>query len=301
MSKILITGASGLIGTRLIEMLLQHGHEVVRLSRSKGLLQERNVQSFVWDVSKGTVEEEAFHGVDAVVHLAGASVADQRWTEKRKREILESRTKSTALLAQFIERNPQVKVLISASGIGYYGEGTDHVFTEEDKQGSDFLALVVDAWEKKANKIPCKRIVKLRTGIVLSEKGGALKEMMAPIKFFVGAPLGTGRQYMSWIHIDDLCRMFIKAIEDETMNGVYNATGPYAVTNTELTTAIAKVLRRPLWLPNVPGFVLKILLGEMADMVLTGSQVSSKKIQQKGFQFQFSDLHQALENLLRKS
>ena len=295
MSKILITGASGLIGARLTEMLLLQGHQVVHLSRSKGVA---NIPIFVWDVNAGTVDERAFHGVDAVIHLAGAGVAEKRWTEKRKREILESRTRSAALIAQVLEKNQNVKLVISASGIGFYGEGTDTIFTEGDPQGSDFLAGVVEAWEKEVDKIPCKRIVKLRTGIVLSEKDGALKEIMTPIRFFVGAPLGTGDQYMSWIHIDDLCRMFIKVIEDETMTGVYNATGPGAVTNAEMTRAIAKVLKRPLWLPNIPAFVLRIFLGEMAEIVLTGSQVSSKKIQQTGFQFQFPDLNQALENLL---
>lgn len=304
MSKILITGASGLIGTRLTEMLLQRGHEVSHLSRPKGVgpvEKAGKVRSFVWDVNAGTADEEAFRHVDEVVHLAGAGVADQRWTENRKREILESRTKSSELLAKGIEENQNIKVVVSASGIGYYGMGgSDVLFTEEDKLGTDFLAHVVDAWEKAVDKIPVKRIVKLRTGIVLSEKDGALKKMMAPIQFFVGAPLGTGDQYMSWIHIDDMCRMYIKAIEDESMRGVYNATAPKAVTNTELTQAIARVLKRPLWLPAVPAFVLKIFLGEMADMVLTGSQVSSKKIQQAGFQFQFPDLDQALKNLLKK-
>ena len=304
MSKVLITGASGLIGTRLTEMLLQKGYEVAHLSRSKGLglssSEADEVPTFVWDVNAGTVDQAAFCDVDAVVHLAGAGVADQRWTEKRKREILESRTKSAALLAKGINGNQHVKVVVAASGIGYYGEGTHHVFTEADGQGRDFLAGVVDSWEKEVDKIPCKRIVKLRTGIVLSEKDGALKKMMTPVKFFAGAPLGSGDQYMSWIHIDDLCSMYIKSIEDEAMRGVYNATSLYAVTNTELTRAIARVLKRPLWLPNVPAFVLKALLGEMADMVLTGSQVSSKKIQQTGFQFQFPDLNQALENLVQK-
>jgi len=297
-SKILITGASGLIGKRITEMLEQQGHTVAHLGRTK---KSGRVTSFVWDVNLGTMEEESFMGVDAIIHLAGAGVADQRWTKKRKQEILESRTKSTALLARYLEKYPNVKAVVSASAIGYYGFGlTDKKYTEESEPGSDYLASVVKAWEGEIDRIQNKRVVKLRIGIVLSEQGGALKEMMKPIQWRIGAPLGTGKQYMSWIHIDDLCRMFIKAVEDDTMQGAYNATGPYAVTNHELTRAIAKVLRKPLWLPPVPGFVLKILVGEMADIVLNGSIVSSIKIQQKGFKFQFSDLDQALVNLLAK-
>jgi len=298
MSKILITGASGLIGTQLTEMLLQQGHEVFHLGRSK---KSGKIPSFIWDVDTGTVDDEAFRHSEIIIHLAGAGVADKRWTEKRKTEILESRTKSTALLAKCLEKNQTVKTVISISAIGYYGSGTGDIeFTEENKHGNDFLASVVNQWEKAVDKIQQKRLVKLRTGIVLSEKGGALKKMMTPIQWGVGAPLGTGTQYMSWIHIDDLSRIFVKAIEDDTMSGVYNATGPYAVTNAELTQAIAKTLSKPLWLPAVPAFVLKIVLGEMADMVLEGSKVSSKKIQQTGFQFQFPDLNQALENLLKR-
>lgn len=299
MSKILITGASGLIGTRLTEMLIQQGHEVSHLGRTK---KGGKIPSFAWDVNAGVVDQEAFRQPDTIIHLAGTGVADQRWTKNRKREILESRTKSTALLARCVEKNQNIKTVISVSAIGYYGSGgSDTEFIEENKPGSDFLATVVNKWEKAVDKIQRARLVKLRTGIVLSEKGGALKKMMTPIQFGVGTPLGTGTQYMSWIHIDDLCRMFIKAIEDNNMSGVYNATGPYAVTNAELTKAIAMALKKPLWLPPVPAFVLKMMLGEMADIVLEGSKVSSKKIQQAGFQFQFPELNQALENLLKKN
>lgn len=246
------------------------------------------------------IEEDAFDGVDVIVHLAGAGVAEQRWTEKRKREILESRTKSTALLARYLENYPNVKTVVSASAIGYYGFGlTDKEYTEESSPGTDYLASVVSAWEEEVDKIKNKRVVKMRVGIVLSEKGGALKEMMKPVQWGVGSPLGTGKQYMSWIHLDDLCRMFIRAAEDQTMRGAYNATGPYTVTNKELTWAIAKVLHKALWLPPVPEFVLKIVVGEMADIVLNGSIVSSKKIQQTGFTFQFNSLEDALNDLLK--
>jgi uncharacterized protein (TIGR01777 family) len=227
-------------------------------------------------------------------------VADKRWNTKRKLEILESRTKSTALLASALEKNPQVKTIVAASAIGYYGFGlTNHEFTEVSNPGNDFLAKVVRAWEDDVDKIQSARVVKLRIGIVLSEKGGALKEMMQPIKWGAGSPLGTGNQFLSWIHIDDLCRMFIMALENNAMQGAYNATGPYAVTNRDLTRAIAQALHKPLFFPHVPGFVLKIIVGEMADLVLNGSVVSSNKIQTAGFTFQFTKLDDALFDLLK--
>lgn len=259
----------------------------------------RGIPSFVWDVEKGVIDEEAFTGIDTVIHLAGAGVADKRWNERRKQEILTSRTQSTALLARYLQRYPAIKTVVSASAIGYYGFGmTDKAFTEESAPGKDYLATVVQAWEGEVDKIQDKRVVKLRIGIVLSEKGGALVEMAKPIRWGVGSPLGSGRQYMSWIHIDDLCRIFIKAVADESLRGAYNATGPYAVTNRELTCAIAKALHKPLWLPPVPAFVLKIIVGEMAVIVLNGSNVPSKKIQQTGFTFQFPTLGEALHDLL---
>ena len=296
MNKILITGASGLIGTRLTEMLVKLGHEVSHLGRTK---KEDKVPSFLWNVDRGIIDDQALKGVDTVIHLAGAGVADHRWTKKRKQEILESRTRSTALLARYLAQNQNVKTVVSASAIGYYGFGlTDKEFVEESNPGNDFLAQVVKTWEGEVDNIQNKRVVKLRIGIVLSEKGGALKEMMLPIRWGLGTPLGTGKQYISWIHLDDLCRMFVKAVENSSMNGVYNATGPYAVTNFELTRAIAKALHKPLWLPSTPAFVLSILVGEIADIVVNGSVVSSKKIQQTGFEFLHQTLDKALKDLL---
>jgi uncharacterized protein (TIGR01777 family) len=295
MSKILITGASGLVGTRLTQLLLESGHEVSHLGRSK---KAGSIKSFVWDVEKGTLDSEALKNIDIVIHLAGTGIADKRWSEKRKREILESRTKSTALLARHLENNTTVKTVVSASAIGYYGfDLTEKEFTENSPAGKGFLADVVKAWEAEADKIKDKRLVKIRTGIVLSEKDGALNEMAKPVRWGMGAPLGTGDQYVSWIHLDDLCRIFIKAVEDESLHGAYNATAG-AVTNRALTQAIAKTLHKPLWLPAVPAFALTLALGEMAQLVLYGSVVSSKKIEQAGFTFAFSRLDDALNNLL---
>ncbi len=297
----MITGASGLVGSRLTNLLLENGYEVVHLSRKA---KQGKVPAYAWDIPAGVLDQNAFNGVGAVIHLAGAGVADQRWTAKRKREILDSRVKSTQLLIHHLKtRAHHVSTFVSASAIGVYGFGlSNEVFTEESKPGKDFLAQVVTAWEREAQSAQALgiRTVILRIGIVLSKDGGALKEMTKPIGFGVGAPLGTGRQLMSWIHIDDLCRMFLLALEHEAIVGIYNATGVQPVSNKEFTQAVARVLKKPLFLPAVPAFVLKLALGEMADMILNGSYVSSEKIQRAGFTFHFTDLHSALLDLYKK-
>jgi uncharacterized protein (TIGR01777 family) len=298
--RILITGASGLVGAALTTQLLKEGHQVAHLGRTR---RTGRVPSYVWDVEKGFIENGALDGVDAIIHLAGAGIADKPWTTKRKQEILESRTRSSALLHSYLkDATHQVKVFVSASAIGYYGfGGSDEVFTEESKPGSGFLAEVVKAWEGKVDKIDELNIrtVKVRIGIVLSAEGGALKEIAQPVRWGVGAPLGTGKQFMSWIHIEDLCRMFIHAVENESMHGAYNAVTPTPATNREITKAIARALKRPLLLPTVPGFVLKLMLGEMADLVLYGSKVSSEKIQQSGFTYTYADLDKAISSFYK--
>ncbi|MGE0589558.1 MAG: TIGR01777 family oxidoreductase [Cyclobacteriaceae bacterium] len=300
--NILITGGSGLVGTRLTEMLLQKGYQVSHLSRTAG--EDGPIKVFQWDVEKGIVDPKAFESIHAIIHLAGAGIADRPWSEKRKREILESRTHSTALLEKSLKDIPnKVEAFISASAIGYYGyAGSDHVFREEDQPASDFLANVVREWEHAVDRISSSniRVAKLRIGILLSEKGGALVELARPVRLFVGSSLGSGEQYVSWIHIDDVCAMFIHALENN-LNGVYNAVAPEPVTNKELTKAIARTLGRPLWLPNVPAFILKMVLGEMVDLVINGSKVSPAKIERTGFQYRFPDLNEALKDLLKKS
>ncbi len=297
--KILITGASGLIGSRLTELLLKKGYQVSHLSRGR---KSGQVPSFVWDVDKGEMEKPALEGVDAIIHLAGAGVADTRWSKSRKEEILTSRIESSRLLYKKLSTvNHSVKTVVSASAIGYYGFESDEVFIEDSKPGTDFLANVTKQWEEEVDKLASLaiRVVKLRIGIVLSERGGALTEMIKPIKLGVGSPLGTGKQQLSWIHLDDLCEMFIHAVETNSLNGAYNAVSDLWITNAELTKAIAQVLKKPLWLPNVPGFVLKIILGEMADIVLNGSKVSADKIKKTGFVFNYIRLDETLKKLLR--
>ena len=298
MSKILITGGSGLIGRHLTKMLVDRDHEVVHLGRSK---RSSTVKTFVWDVQNRSIEKDAFLGVDTIVHLAGEGIADKRWTPQRKRQILESRTQSTRLLFEHLKANPhQVKTFVSASAIGYYGfDNNDYEFSESDGPGSGFLAEVVKSWEDEVDKMQQLglRVVKIRVGIVLSMDGGALKEMVKPVRFNVGAPLGSGTQNLSWIHIEDLSAIFVKAIEHK-LEGVYNGVGPYAVSNEEFTQAVAKMLNKPLLLPRVPSWSLRLLFGEMADLVIKGNKVSSDKLKSTGFKYRFKTLEAALSDLL---
>ncbi len=309
MSKILITGGSGTVGTRLTTLLLQKGYQVAHLSRSNKNDNKNatpNVKNYVWDIKKGYIQPEAFENLDYIIHLAGAGVADERWTDARKKEILESRTLSTQLLCKYLaETKTPLKAFVSASAIGIYGFDTgNQLLTEESPISSQFLADVVKKWEEEVQKIALIgsqnsiRVAKLRIGIVLSNKGGALVEMAKPVRLFAGAALGTGKQHLSWIHVDDLCKMFIFAIENNNISGEYNAVGVAATTNEILTKSIAKALDKPLFLPNVPAFALNLLLGEMAGMILGGNNVSSEKIQKAGFQFDYTDLDVAVKNLI---
>ena len=301
-TSILLTGASGLVGTRLTALLTQKGYHVSHLGRSK---KSGKVPSYVWDVTKGELDPKALEGVDTIIHLAGAGVAEKRWTERRKKEILESRTKSSALLFDALSKGThRVKTVVSASAIGIYGFGLDEkIFTEESKPGPDYLAKVVVAWEKEVDRIASLgiRVAKIRIGIVLSEKGGALVEMAGPVKMGIGSPLGSGRQVLSWIHLDDLCDIFVKAVEDDSMSGPYNAVTPHPVTNRQMTKAIGEVLDRAVWLPPVPSFVLRVVLGEMTDIVVNGSNISPAKIMKTGFVFRFTQLEEALKDLFKRS
>lgn len=297
--RILITGGTGLVGTRLTELLLHRGHQVVHLSR-----QPRSgvVPAFSWDVKQGTLDERALEGVDAVIHLAGAGVADARWTATRKKEILDSRIDSTNLLGKYLNQHRTISTFISASAIGYYGFITSEAWLDESAPpGTDFLADVTRRWEAAADALaePHLRMVKLRIGIVLSAKGGALAELAKPVRWGFGAPLGSGRQYMSWIHLDDLCAMFIHALENKSVAGTYNAVGPQPATNRQFTEAVAAVLGKKIWLPPVPGFALRLMVGELAAMVLAGTRISCRSMQQTGFVFQFPDLPAAIKQELR--
>jgi uncharacterized protein len=297
--RILITGASGLLGTRLTSLLEERGHEVLHLSRSRGRGKQK---TFLWDVTKQTIEDGAFDGVDVIVHLAGAAVVEKRWSAARKKEIIDSRVQSTALLYKELKsRRHNVQAFVSASAIGYYGFTSPETFTESGSPGTDFLAQVTALWEQEADKIAGLniRLVKMRIGVVLAKNGGALKPIADTVRWNIGAPLGSGNQFISWVHEDDICLMFVHAIENQEMRGPYNGVAPQPVTNRDLTKAVASVLNKPLILPNVPAFALKIALGEMSAIVVNGSKVSADKIINAGYTFRYPILQDALENLLK--
>ncbi len=301
--NILITGGTGLVGTRLTELLIEQGHSVWHLSRKAQ--QRGNVKTFVWDIDKGFIDEEALLGADYIIHLAGAGIADERWTPERKKEIIDSRTKSLGLISQKLKTLPhKIQGFVSASGIGFYGTDTGStIITEESPAGNDFVAECCILWEKASEPISELgiRTTKLRIGIVLTDKGGALPKMATPTKFGFGAPLGTGEQFLSWIHIDDLCRLFIHALFTPSIQGVFNAVADNPVNNRTFNQVLARVLNRPLWLPNVPSFVLKAVFGEMVSIVLGGNYVSNKKLKNEtSFQFQFNDLETALRDIFKK-
>ena len=299
--KILITGATGLVGTELVSLLLQNGISINYLTTSKkDIKNEPNYQGFYWNPQQGVIDEKAIVDVDTIVHLAGASIS-KRWTSKYKQELIESRTLTTNLLYRTLKSHPnQVKHLISASAIGVYPDSKETLYTEENKSvDNSFLGQVVVKWEQAVDNFKRLniKVCKIRTGLVLSQKGGMLKEVMKPIKLGVGSPYGDGKQWQSWIHIDDLVHLYFYAIQHQ-WEGIYNATAPNPVDNEELTKTVAKTLDKPYFFPAIPKFVLKLALGEMHILLLSSQNVSSQKAQDNGFVFKYRTLEKALQNLL---
>ncbi|WP_066833666.1 TIGR01777 family oxidoreductase [Rufibacter ruber] len=299
--KILIAGGTGLLGTRLSEMLIDSGYEVAHLSRTPG--KHAHYKTFKWDIAQGYIDEKAMKYPDYIINLAGNSVAGEKWTAARKKAILSSRLQSTNLLCKYLqETSHHVKGFVASSAVGIYGNSGERLMLEESSYGSDFLAEVCKHWENASWQVHHLgiRTVIFRIGIVLSNKGGALPQIARPVKMMAGSPLGSGKQYMSWIHIDDMCRLFIKAIEDPQFTGVYNAVAPNPVTNEELTRTLAKVMHKPMMLPNVPAFGLKLMLGEMSEVILNSNLVSANKVLQTGFTFEYNQIQEALESLYDK-
>lgn len=305
MSTILITGGTGMIGTALSQLLIAKGHQVILLSRNTSRPVAGGVSIAYWDPYKDSVDEEAIKAADIIIHLAGAGVADKRWTARRKKEIVESRTRSSALLIGALKDIPnKVQAVISASGIGWYGPDPSipnpRPFVETDPVDEDFLGETCRLWEESITPATSmgKRLVIFRTGIVLSNTGGALAEFRRPVKLGVAAILGSGKQVMSWIHVEDLCRLFLYAVENNGFSGVYNAVAPQPVDNRTLTIELARRMKGRYFVPvYVPSFVLKIVVGELSIEVLKSATVSAEKIRQSGFQFLYPSIQSALDNL----
>jgi hypothetical protein len=317
MRTVLITGGTGLIGTALSRLLLSEGYNVIILSRNPRetarrheLAVERKIfrssgRVFYsrWDIGNMSIDATALKEADYVVHLAGAGVADKPWTDARKKEILESRTQSSALLIKCLRNNPnKVKAVISASAIGWYGPDQGKTFIEEDPAAGDFLGQTCLQWEQSIQPVADelgKRLVKLRQGIVLSREGGAMKEFIKPLMMGAATILGDGNQIVSWVHIDDICRAFLHAIEQESVEGVFNLTAPNPVSNRTLVKTLARKRNGKFYIPvRVPAGILRAILGEMSIEVLKSANVNSGKIQQTGFHFRFPDIDTAITDLL---
>jgi uncharacterized protein (TIGR01777 family) len=298
MKNILITGGSGSVGRRLIHLLLDKGYQVSTLSRKPA--NDPQIKTYVWDIDQGIIDEHCIDGIDTIVHLAGAGIAEKRWTENRKKELIDSRTKSIDLIYGLLKNNPhQVSSIISASAIGYYSDRGDELMTEASAPNNDFMGRCCIAWEDaidEGEKLGL-RIVKFRTGVVLDQDGGALPKLALPVKLYVGSAIGNGNQWVPWIHWLDVVDMYLYGIENTALRGVYNMVAPSSATNKQLTKAVAKQLNKPLWAPNVPALMLKLVLGEMSTIVLGSTKVSAQKIQDAGFNFKFAELATALKEI----
>jgi uncharacterized protein (TIGR01777 family) len=296
--KLVVTGATGFIGTALCARLLEQGHTLTLFTRGSPRDADTTAKRWVhW--TPGTLREwaTALDGVDGVINLAGEPIAEKKWTHTQRHRIERSRIDGTNSLVQAIAKAAvRPKFLISASAVGYYGPRGDESVTEETSPGDDFLSQVCREWEEEAKKAEQLglRVVRLRTGIVLGSGGGALQKMAKPFKFFVGGPLGSGQQWMSWIQLEDHVRLILELIENTQASGPVNATAPNPVRNKEFCQTLGKVLHRPCWAP-VPGFALRIVLGDMAEMLLTGQRVFPAAAQRLGFQFRYPNLEEALK------
>ena len=299
MGKVLITGGRGLIGTALTARLLQEGYAVHHLGR--GMAPASGVPAHRWDVRTGYLDPHALEGVNHVIHLSGADIADGRWTRARRHELHASRVAAAHLLRREAERTGTwPRTFISASGVNYYGtRTTDHVHTEDEPAADDFLGRLCRDWEQAADAwAPHCRVVKLRTPVVLAREGGAFPKMLAPARRGMAAPLGSGRQWMPWVHIEDLVRAYLHALRTGSLSGAYNVVATQAIGNRQFMHEVAKVLHRPFFLPGVPALLLRAVLGGPAELVLHGSRASNAKLLGSGFTFNYPQARPALEQLL---
>ena len=299
--NVLISGGSGFIGSHLTALLLKNGFSVSILSRTEKL-NKKDVFYYKWDVKSQFIEDESVIRADYIIHLAGENIGEKRWTTKRKEAIIDSREQSTLLLYSVLKKNnKKLDAFISASAIGYYGAvNGPEICTEMDAPANDFLGYACQKWEDSISFIENLHIrtVKIRTGLVLGKNDGFLKKLVPLFKNRLGSALGSGKQYMPWIHIDDLCAIYLQAINNVEMVGPYNAAINDNTTNESFSKVLAGLFGYKIWLPNVPAVILELALGEMAKIVLTGRRVSSEKIEQTGFAFKYTLLEEALKDSL---
>ncbi len=302
MKTILIAGGTGLIGNRLSYLLTQKGYQVIHLSRTENL--DATYPAYHWDLEKGTMDETALLKADYVINLAGAGIADKRWTISRKKLIIDSRAKGNELFQNYFQTVKKPKAYVSSAAIGIYGDRGQEELDELSAPGKDgFLMESCVLWEQSIKALEDAthvRTVIIRVGIVLSSQGGALEKMILPFKVRTGSYFGDGSAIYSWIHIDDICGIFIKAVEDDSMKGIYNAVSPNPLSNKELTYAISEAMGTPNLIVPAPTFALRLAMGEMADVVLTSAKVSSNKIEKAGYEFKFTDAVKAVKDVVEK-
>ncbi|MES2811688.1 MAG: TIGR01777 family oxidoreductase [Bacteroidota bacterium] len=301
--KVLITGGTGLVGKEVVKVLHTKGIAIHFLTTNASKVTSKtNTKGFYWNPKTGEIDENCLLGVDAIIHLAGATIA-KRWTTPYKEEIVESRVLSSNLLFQTLKNHPnQVKQIVSASAIGIYPSSTTNLYTEEFTDFEDtFLSNVVVKWEESVNQFSRLNIdvCKLRIGLVLSTKGGALPAMIKPMRFGLGSVFGSGKQWQSWIHIKDLARLFVFSVENN-WNGVYNAVAPSPITHREFMFALAREMKKPLFFPNTPKLIMNLILGEMHRLLFDSQKVSSQKVQKSGYEFHFTQIESAFSNLLNR-
>jgi uncharacterized protein (TIGR01777 family) len=296
--NVLITGGSGFVGRNLTNLLINNGYSVSILSRKKRS-NATDVYYYAWDVSSQSIEEDAVLKADYIIHLAGENIAEKRWSTKRKAAILSSRVECVRLLYSVLKKNnKKLEAFVSASAIGIYGAfNGEEICTEDTPLANDFLGIICQKWEAAADTIESLgiRTVKIRTGLVLGKNDGFLNKLTPVFKMKLGSALGSGKQYMPWIHVDDLCGIYLEAIRNTSMSGAYNAAINDGTTNTIFSKILANVYGYSIWLPNVPAFLIKIALGEMSKLVLTGRRVSAGKLKKLGFQFHFKNLQETLK------
>jgi uncharacterized protein (TIGR01777 family) len=296
--NILITGGSGAIARQLSRLLLEEGYTVSQLSRKPG--NNPQINTYLWDLDSGEIDERCLDGIDTIIHLAGENIAGKPWSKRRKKQLIESRTKSIGLIYALMQRRPHtVQKVISASAVGYYSNRGDELVKETSVPGNDFLAQCCMAWETKVDegKALNLEVIKFRTGVVLDVHSGALNQLAKPVKNHVGIILGNGKQWVSWIHIGDVLRMYLFALQNTQLSGVYNMVAPHPVTHQTLIKTIARHLNKRIWLPQAPAFGLKIILGEMSKIILDSTRVSADKIMQAGFQFKYPTIEAAISDL----